>query len=116
MHAVDWLAFGPLLRRPQRLHSATALGDYAGVMTDEQLDAAERERRLTAELEAVQRELRDPFPPSTEPRDISNPVRPKLLRRDERARLHGERDAIRAQLDKLRHGMDVGENEGEARA
>lgn len=78
-------------------------------MSDDAPNLAESERRLTAELEQVQGELRDLFPPTTEPLDASEPRRPTPLRRDERLRLHDRREELRFELDRVRERRASGE-------
>lgn len=78
-------------------------------MTDEASDLGAREKRLAEELENVQRELRDLFPPNAEPLTIADPRNPTPLRRDERIRLHQRREELRAKLDALRERMASGE-------
>jgi len=78
-------------------------------MNDETRDLGDREKTLEQELEQVQRELHDLFPPNTQPLNIGNPRQPKPLRRDERVRLHQRREVLRAELDELREGRLLGE-------
>lgn len=78
-------------------------------MSDEPLHLAQRERRLVGELEEVQRELRDLFPPNTEPLSVDEPRSPTPLRKDERMRLHQRREELLAELDALRERRASGE-------
>lgn len=78
-------------------------------MTGALSEPGARERHLAEELEKVQRELRDLFPPNTEPLNVAEPRSPTPLRRDERYRLHQRREELRAELDALRERRASGE-------
>ncbi len=65
-------------------------------------ELAERERRLTDELQEVQRQLGDLFPPSAEPVDVSNANLPLAGRSDERSRLHERREQLRGEIADVR--------------